>query len=76
MTRDQALLELKKPLYDAELFQKDHEFVLKKLRLLPQEFEQLMRSKNHRHQDYPSMDSWMKVAKRFEKLIRKIVLRL
>lgn len=53
MTREQALEEMRKPAYDEALFQVDKEFVLKKLGLSNQEFDQIMKLpvRNHREFD-------------------------
>ncbi len=42
MSRDQALAELRKPVYDPKLMQEDKEYVIKKLDLTPSLFEEIM----------------------------------
>jgi len=53
ITREQALAELAKPIYDPALFQLDYDFVLKKLRLEKSEFEKIMSTPPKAHSDYP-----------------------
>jgi N-acetyl sugar amidotransferase len=43
LTREEALQELEKPIYDPALFREDYDFVLKKLGLSNDEFQELMR---------------------------------
>jgi len=54
VTRQQALDELARPPYAAELVESDKEFVIKKLELTPQEFEEIMKTPARPHLDYPS----------------------
>ena len=42
ITREDAIVELKKPLYDPRDFSNDKEFVLKKLEFTEEEFDQMM----------------------------------
>ena len=58
MTREQALKELKKPVYDKAELQRDKEYVLKKFGLSEQEFEKLMKLPIKKHTDYPS-NEWI-----------------
>jgi N-acetyl sugar amidotransferase len=53
ITREEALAELEKPIYDPQLFQSDYDFVLKKLCLTKIEFEEIMCSPPRAHSDYP-----------------------
>jgi N-acetyl sugar amidotransferase len=54
MTRDQALAEMERhPYADGDL-PHDREYVLRKLRLTPDEFQQILEAPNRRHEDYPS----------------------
>lgn len=52
ITRDEALLELQEPIYDPELLKVDMEFVLKKLGLSRNEFDQLMKLPPRSHYDF------------------------
>lgn len=54
ITREEALNELKKPLYDKDELQEDKEFVSKKLGISLEEFEDIMLQENKTFLDYPS----------------------
>jgi len=52
ITKDQAVDELAKPIYERQQFKDDFEFVLKKLGLTQQEFESLMAIPPQSHYEY------------------------
>jgi N-acetyl sugar amidotransferase len=54
MTRDEALKELEKPLYDETELKEDKEFISKKLGISLEEFETIMQQPNKTFLDYPS----------------------
>ncbi len=54
ISREEALKELTKPLYEKDKFQDDYEYVLKKLGLEVSEFEDYMSLPVKSHLDYPS----------------------
>ena len=54
MTRDEALKELEKPLYDETELKEDKEFISKKLGISLEEFETIMKQPNKTFLDYPS----------------------
>ena len=54
MTRDEALKELEKPLYDETELKEDKEFISKKLGISLEEFESIMQQSNKTFLDYPS----------------------
>jgi len=54
LTRDEALQELDKPLYDPMALEQDREYVCKKLGFSASEFEQYMNTPPKSHFDYPS----------------------
>lgn len=58
MTRDQALAELSKPLYDEKELEQDKEFIRKKLSLSEPEFDQILTQRPKRHQDYPTNETY------------------
>ena len=43
MSREEALMELEKPIYEPARFREDYDFVLKKLGLSDAQFQELMR---------------------------------
>lgn len=71
ITKQEALAELEKPMYDAEQFKMDYDFVLKKLGLSEQEFQNIMNTPPRSHYDF---DYEMPVDKRYPilKPIKKI----
>lgn len=52
MTKEEALIELSKPIYPDEYFKKDKEFVLKKLGFSEIDFEEYMKAPNKQHNVY------------------------
>ncbi|HTC01044.1 MAG TPA: N-acetyl sugar amidotransferase [Ferruginibacter sp.] len=72
ITKQEALAELERPLYDSNEFRHDYDFILKKLGLTNGEFEDLMRLPVKDHRDYKTETS---VYQRFPvlKLIRPLI---
>lgn len=58
MTRAEALEEMKKPAYDPEQFKTDKEFVLKKLELTEEEFDQIMKMPVRQHKEFDTEGSF------------------
>lgn len=54
MTREEALKELEKPLYDEQMMQEYIEFIKAKLNISDEEFERIMEAPTHEHTDYKS----------------------
>lgn len=54
MTREEALAELQQPICDPRLLREDREFVIKKLALSEDEFEEIMKLPPRRFEDFPS----------------------
>jgi len=54
ITREEALLEMKKEIFPADKLREDKAYVIKKLGLSEEEFENIMRLPIKRHTDYPS----------------------
>jgi N-acetyl sugar amidotransferase len=54
ITREEALEEMKKPVYDPVKLQEDKVYVLKKLGLTHDEFEEIIHAAPKKHTDYPS----------------------
>jgi N-acetyl sugar amidotransferase len=53
MTREDALGELKKPLYQPDELKQDLAYVLKKFGLSPEEFDEIMKLPIRKHSDFP-----------------------
>lgn len=56
MTREDALSELEKPAYSAELMQEDKAYIAKKLGITTEEFDKIITGENKTFKDY--MNSW------------------
>lgn len=71
MTRDEALLELEKPLYDSSFFQKEYEVILNKLHFSEEKFQQIMALPPKHHADYPNsrLNNFADVARKFRKYL-------
>jgi len=52
ITKEEALEELKNPIYDPEQFRTDYEFVLKKFKLTEPEFQGIMAQPRKEHNEY------------------------
>ena len=61
ITRDQALQELRKPLYDESELKSDREFVLKKLGFSDVEFNDFMKEKPRSHSDFKNEEKLVKM---------------
>ncbi len=72
ITREQALAEMEKPPYDADLLREDMRFVLKKFGLTQQEFDAIMQAPPRRHTDYPNHYFLFHKMKRFQHAFRKL----
>ena len=60
VTKDEAIQELSKPLYNEQSFKKDYEFILKKLDLKHNEFQEIMHFPVRRHTDFATETSMYK----------------
>lgn len=60
LTRDDALIELKKPIYPGDLLVEDQAFVIKKLDLTADSFKRLMQLPCKTFQDYPNQYNLLK----------------
>ena len=76
MSKEDALKELEKPLYDPAELSSDKEYVLKKLGLNEEEFEMIMHLPVRRHDEFKTdthlKEGYMKLLKKTEK-IRRII---
>lgn len=60
MTREEALKELEKPLYEAAALEKDFVFFLEKMGISRAEFEDIMRTPKKTYWDYPNYEmDWL-----------------
>jgi hypothetical protein len=72
MTRDEALEEMKKPLYDEQLLCEDMQFVLKKFGLTQAEWDTIMEAPKKKATDYPSNAFLFVTLERYKNLFRRI----
>lgn len=73
MTRDEALAQLKLPLYDNELSLKyDINFFCRKLGISEEEFENIMNSTPQAYTDYPTWDVYYKLIKKIQSLFERV----
>ncbi len=75
ITKEEALKELAKPVYDEKQFKIDYDFVLKKLGLSKEEFESIMQSSPRSHYDFDfekPIDERYPVLGPVKKIYRKI----
>lgn len=70
LTREQALEELKKPIYPDSLFIEDKEFVLKKFNLTGKEFDELMNLSNKTYRDYPNSSAFLNKLRKIQNRLR------
>lgn len=60
MTRDEALLELSKPLYDEKQMSEYIEMIKENLEITDDEFDSIMNSPTHQHEDFKTEDETFK----------------
>lgn len=58
MTREEALLELEKPMYDAAEMKEDVDYILSELNISEEEFNTLLKRKGIQHTEYPTDPIW------------------
>ena len=73
ITREEALEEDKKPIYDASLLKIDKEFFLKKFRLSEQEFERIMALPVKQHTDYKSYMNVYKKLRPYYRFLKRLI---
>lgn len=71
ITRDEALKELEKPLYDPAELKEDIEYFCKKLGITQLEFEDIMNAKIHTFDDFPNNKSKYNLMKKIQNFILK-----
>jgi hypothetical protein len=73
MTREEALAELEKPLYDPRELVTDIAYFCKKLRITREQFDAFISQPPHHHSDYPTWDSRYRALKRVQRLVEKLL---
>jgi N-acetyl sugar amidotransferase len=71
MTREQALEEIKKPIYPSEIMLRDDlEYVKKKLNFTDNSFKEYMNAPIHKHEEYPNINDYWKKYYRLMGLLK------
>jgi N-acetyl sugar amidotransferase len=70
ITKEQAFLELKKPLYDPVTLQEERRYVLKKWGISEEEFDRIMKSPPHKHTDFKTQQGLWDRYFRIIKILR------
>ena len=70
MTRNQALAELQKPLYDPKLLEEDKAFIAKKLGISVEEFDRLLQEPPRHYSEFPNHQRKFKLAFGTYRLLR------
>lgn len=73
MTKEEALVELQSPAYQEDQFREDYDLFLKKMRLSPEKFEEIMKMPVAQYSAFPSNAFFLKNMKWFIPLIKSIV---
>jgi N-acetyl sugar amidotransferase len=73
ITREEALAELAKPLYQPLELQDEKDYIIKKLQLTHEQFEEIMQRKPKAFTDYPSYHNrlWYKILREIYHLYKK-----
>lgn len=69
MTREEALAELEKPLYDPRELEVDIAYFCKKLRISRAQFDQLMAAPVHAYDDFPTWEGRYRLLKRVQRAV-------
>lgn len=72
LTREEALDELAKPLYEPLELANDLDYFCKKLRVSPSEFEGFMTAPRRRHTDFPNFGSRYRLLKSIQAAVQRI----
>lgn len=70
MSREEALLELEKPLYDSNVLETHIEYIIKKWEITREEFDRIMNLPPKKHEDYPTNKKIMNFALKVKHFIK------
>jgi aminotransferase len=73
LTRDEALRELQKPLYDEIELSQDKAYIAKKLEISVNELDRLTYEKGLHYSEYANWDLYYKLMIKFKKLVQKVI---
>jgi N-acetyl sugar amidotransferase len=69
LTRDEALQQLREPLYDPAELELDISYFCKKLRITRTHFDEFMRAPPHHYTDFPTWEARYRLLKRVQALV-------
>lgn len=73
MSRDEALAELKKPLYDEIELKEDKEYIAKKLGVSDDEFEFILQMPSHNYSDFKNSEAKYLRMKRIQNMVSRFL---
>jgi len=73
LTREEALIELDKPLYDKETIRNEKAYIAKKFGLSSEELDEIINNKNHDYNDFPNWMKYLKLIRFLSQLVSKII---
>ena len=73
MTREEALIEVGRPLYDEKELKDDKEYIAKKLGVSDAEFEKILQVRSHDYSDFSNMEKKYKRMKKVQSFVLKIL---
>jgi len=76
ISREEALEEIQKPPASTEILNNDLDYVLKKFRFSPEEFDMILKAPNKTHKDYSNNDSLWRRYRKIIKIVRKRITRV
>ncbi len=72
-TREEALQEMSKELYQTDELREDKEYVLRKLDITEDEFDAILKAPNKSFRDYPSHHDFLQIGRKIVGKLRKIM---
>ena len=73
ISREDALKELDKPLYDEKELKEDKEYIAKKLGVSDEEFENILQMPSHKYSDFPNMTEKYNRMKKVQNFVSKLL---
>ncbi|MFL7023344.1 N-acetyl sugar amidotransferase [Enterovibrio norvegicus] len=73
ITRDEAILEMEKPLYDEKELKEDTYYIAKKLGLSEEQLNEMTTSPGHHYSEYKNWDSRYNFMKKIQKFVSKVL---
>ena len=73
ISKQEALLELRKPLYDERELKEDKRYIAKKLGVSSEEFESVLNRPSHDYSDFRNNEAKYKRVKKIQRVVSKIL---